>query len=236
MKNFLKLSKKTVDAGERKLAKYITADRYLAMLAADDAAMQRLAAAWPEAPVTATKGTALMYDAISVCRLLGLPTMDAGPPPAARRDEIMLYYPGLSLPQLRDNKAVRSRNLMLIQNWYERHAWGREGLELGYYGVRLPIPGSSSRDTAEQAQLLRDEERALPVCIGATLLLVHALATWQDGTFQDLLRNDWVRCLEQTSPGVRAGLTFGSEGLYVDVYWSGYRGSSLWGGSARKAS
>src|SRR5262245_56743275 len=100
------LSHEKVSAGFKKLQHAgVTPERWLAMLDADVAAMRRLAAAWPGAPPTASKGGGLIYDAAAVSRILGIPAECPDPVPPAAAGEVVIYSGGWNLRTLRTSAA-----------------------------------------------------------------------------------------------------------------------------------
>lgn len=192
-----------------KLGTIISAQQGLALFDADDAAMQRLAAAWP------VFSPSFAYDAVSI---LGFGAPSIEPLPKPKNGEIVIHYGGWSLTELRDCPVVRERNLMWEQDWYNRYQWSTEKLPAGIYHLRVPVLNSNRQTFAEQVRSLPSGEEPAPATLVATALLVHYLQTGED-----LLRKNWTRCKEQTTGGFRAVLDWVDGRLFVDDCWDGYR-------------
>src|SRR3989338_1048805 len=190
--SLLGLPQKKVTTGLKKLQDAgISPDRWLAMLDADTAAMQCLANAWPTPGFPLSETAPRVYDAVA---LFGFGEPSAVPLPAAGPDEIVIRVGAWSLLEFRDSPVVLRNDLLWVQDWYERYPWCRQKLEPGVYRVRLPIPDSNRKSTAEAKCLLLPDENILQVCLGATTLAAHL---WK--TREDLLRGNFCRC-DETLP------------------------------------
>lgn len=79
-------------------------------------------------------------------------------------EEILIWYGGWSLQDLRDNARIRANGLMLNQQY--KYVWGTEVLPTGLYAIRLPMQNSHRRIYKRQSSLLRTNETvAHPVLI-----------------------------------------------------------------------
>ncbi len=154
------------------------------------------------------------YDAVSI---LGFGDPSSEPLPDAEEGEIVIRYGGWSLAELR-NCPVRERNVMWEQDWYDKYPWSTEKLPSGIYRLRVPVPNSNRQTFAEQAKSLPSGEEPAPVVLVATALLAHHLQTGED-----LLKNDFTRCKEQTTDDHRVVLYWGGGRLYVGYGWDGPR-------------
>lgn len=225
----LSLPQKKVTTGLKRLQEAgITPERWLQMLDADTATMQRLAAAWPGAPVIATKGTGLVYDVAAMARILGLPCECSDPVPQAADGEIVVYYGGWDLKTLRLSPAGKKR-MWQDQDWYEKYGWKAEP---GYYRLFLPVPNSNRKNWSDQLRHLASIDTAwqpAPVCVANTALLVHLTETGND-----LLRSDWCRCAEALPGDNYAVLTVYDGRVDVDDYWDDDPYDYGWSSAARK--
>jgi len=226
------LPQKKVTTGLKRMQEAgITPKRWLAMLDADTASMQCLAAAWPRGerlPATTPRGTGIVYDAPAMRRILGLPCECSDPVPAAAYGEIVIYYGGWDLGPLRLSPGGQKR-MEQRRQWYERYGWKAEP---GYYGLLLPVPDSNRKKWNAQLQHLAGIDpvwQAAPLCVAATGLLAHLRETGND-----LLRNDWCRCAEALPDDAHAGLRV--DGGRVDVGDEGddFHDDRLWLSAARK--
>ncbi len=227
------LPQKKITTGLKRLQESgITPERWLTMLDADAAEMQRLSTAWPggAAPpvITVPRSNGLVYDAAAMSRILGLPCECSDPVPQAAYGEIVVYYGGWDLRTLRLSEAGQKR-MRQDQDWYEKYGWKAEP---GYYGLLLPVPDSNRKNWSAQLQHLTAIDavwQAAPICIAATALLVHLTETGND-----LLKNDWCRCAEALPDDLRAGLTVGDGRVVVSRYWDGGPLGFVWLSAARK--
>ena len=81
------------------------------------------------APEFSVPGAHLVYDAAAVSRILGIPVKCSDPVPQAADGEIVVYYGGWNLKQLRVSPAGKSC-MWQNQDWYEKYRWKAEP---GYY-------------------------------------------------------------------------------------------------------
>ncbi len=149
------------------------------------------------------KKPGIVYDAAAVSRILGLPCEISDPVPQAKDGEIVVYYGGWNLKQLRN--SVAGKELMLqVPESGERDKWKADP---GYYRLLLPVPDSNMKTWNEQLRHLATIDaawRAAPVCVAVTALLVHSTVTGND-----LLKNDnWYLCAEMPTSGCHTVLAF----------------------------
>jgi hypothetical protein len=217
------LPKKKIDAGIAKLQKLarIDSDRWFALLAADEPAMARIDAAWPQLHPS------FSYDVDAVA-ILGFGNPSEESLPDAKSGEMVIRYGGWSLQELRDNPVVRKRKLMWKQDWYHTYPWSTEKLPSGIYRLRIPVPNSNRQTFAEQQSSLPSGEAPAPVVLVATALLAHRVQTGED-----LLKNDWTRCKEQTADAVCVVLYWYDGRLFVNDYWHDNRSAYSWLSSVR---
>jgi hypothetical protein len=178
---------------------------------------------------TISQGVA--YDAVV---LLGFGAKSAEPLPEPAPGEIVIRYgswvpqQGWSLQGLRDEPMLRMCNIMWEQDWYNDHAWSNEILPDGIYRLRVPVPGSNRKTFAEQQAMLSPGEQVAPVVLVATALLVHYAETGED-----LLKNDWTRCKEETADGGCVALSWREGRLRVYDCWDDNRYDGVWLSSLR---
>jgi hypothetical protein len=123
----------------------------------------------PEVPLSGYS-----YDAAKILQF-GVPTEDILP--VAEYGEVVIWYGGWSLQQLRDNPLIRERDVMWDQDWYNNYIWSSEVLPVGFYRLRIPVPNSNSKSFDEQTELLfTGEVPAHPVLV-ATAELCHEIQT-----------------------------------------------------------
>ena len=222
------LPQKKITTGLKRLQEAgITPARWLKMLDAQPADLQRLVASWPGAePIRGTTGN--VYHAGAVSLILGLQCECNDSPPDADDGEIVVYYGGWDLKQLRLTKAGINQ-MWQNQNWYDDKGWKAEP---GYYRLNLRTPDSNHKNWNEQTVHLRtidEAAQAAPVTVAATALLVHL--RWNG---QDLLKNDWCRCAEPLPGDGRAVLTVHDGRVRVDnSNWDDDRGGNIWLASSR---
>ncbi|MBU0767250.1 hypothetical protein KKF55_05765 [Patescibacteria group bacterium] len=171
----------------------------------------------------------IVYDATAVSRILGLPAECNVPTPKPEDGEVVIYYGGWSLKELRESKAGQER-MMQDQDWYEQHEWKAES---GYYRLLLPVPNSNRKKWSEQTEHLSGidaEWQPAPVCVAATALLVHLTEVGDD-----LLRNDWCRCEEALPDGDYVALDIDGGRVVVVCGLGGGRYGHLWLSAARKS-
>jgi hypothetical protein len=215
-----RIERKKLDVGLNRLSKFgVDVERWLAMVDADDATMQRLVAKWP------FFSTPYAYDAVAI---LGFGNPGEEPLPDAKSGEVVIRYGGWSLRELYDSPVVRERKLMWEQDWYHKYPWSSEKLPGGIYRLRVPVPNSNWQTFAEQQGSLPSGEEPAPVGLVATALLAHRLQTGED-----LLKTDYTRCKEQTADVSRVELDWYDGRLYVDRNWGGLRSDVLWLSSVR---
>lgn len=171
----------------------------------------------------------IVYDPADVSCLLQLPFVVRGPVPDANHGEIVIYYGGWSLKELRECRAGQHR-MRQDETWYDNKVWKADP---GYYRLLLPVPSSNRKNWHEQLAHLRtidDAWQPAAVAIAATALLVHLTATGND-----LIRNDWCRCAELILDGDQAVLTVSDGRLWVDdSYGNVHRYGGLWLAAAQK--
>ena len=167
----------------------------------------------------------IVYDAVAI---LGFGESGGVPLPDAKSGEIVLRYGGWSLRELCANPVIREKNLMWEQDWYHTYEWSNENLPAGIYRLRVPVAASNGKTFAEQEQLLAQGEQTAQVVLVATAMLEHRL---QAG--ENLLKNDFTRCREQTAGGRRVVLRWHEGRLYVDDDWGGDPGDGVWSSSVR---
>ena len=254
------LPAKKLTTGHNKLQEAgITPNRWLAMLDADNAAMQHLGAAWPGGLVGAPQtlqGTGIVYDVAATSRILGIPAECGDSVPHAADGEIVVYYGGWDLSQLRISAAGMKR-MWQNQDWYEKYGWRAEP---GYYrvlptvpgsnqydwyeqygyvlrvqpGYYLPVPNSKPQSWSEQLRRLANIDsswQATPICIAATAFLVHLTETGNNP-----LKNGWCCCAESLPDDNLAGLSICEGRVYINSHvWTGRRFDNLWLSAARKS-
>ena len=214
------LPQKKVTTGLKRLQEAgITPERWLAMLDADAASMQRLADVWPVRLPSFT-----YYDAVAI---LGFGEASTEPLPEPAPGEIIIRVGDWSLQDLRDSKI--GKELMHQQDWYDKYDCASAKLTAGIYRVRLPVPDSNRKNLTEQKGLLLSDEEVAPVALGASALLVHLKETGND-----LLKNNWCRCEEALPDDYHVGLNVNDGRVYVDYDWDDYRCDRLWLSAARK--
>jgi len=213
------LPAKKLTTGQRKLQEFgITPDRWIAMLGADDASMQKMADAWPLPGV--------VYSAAQVGKLLGIKTESVPAPPAVPGRYIVYLPPEIAadLAALRGTKAP-----MWEQDWYD----GRYSTEGGYYEADVPLFGSNRMANSQQSELVTESRLGFnrtPVNVDATLWAVHKLAT-----DEDLFKGDYIRCPEESPHGYRVGLYEDDGRLDVNRWNSGEnRLGDVWASAARR--
>ena len=219
-KSLRRLEQKKLQVGIGKLADAgVDVERWLAMCDADDAAMQRLVEAWP------VKLPSFVYDAKTVCSILGLPNNCKEETPKAAYGEVVVWYGGWTLGELvATDKVVNYLSK-------ERESWKAPP---GYYHTRIPVPDSNRMTHDEQvaahlAQLYA-AFKELPTPVGATVLAAHL-----DATGEDLLNGNFCRCAEPLPDDRHAALDVDEGRVYVSYYWDGARLDSVFLGAARKA-
>ncbi len=158
----------------------------------------------------------LVYDAVAVSRILGLPCESNGPVPQAQDGEIVVYYGGWDLKALRTCAAGEKR---MGQEWEGSRSYESQWqAEKGYYRFLLPVPGSNYKSWSEQLQHLKGIDHAwkpAPVFVAATALLVHLTETGND-----LLKGEACCCAEPLPPdGLRVALSIRGDCLRIYSRW-----------------
>lgn len=213
-----KLQQKKTNQGLQKLSRFgVDVERWLAMLDADDATIQRLVAAWPMFV------TPYVYDAVA---LFGFGEASAEPLPEAKSGELIIRCGGWSPQELRDSEI--GQKFMHQQDWYNKYPWSTEKLPPGIYRLRVPVPNSNCKNAVEQEQMLPLGEQTANVVLVETALLAHRLQTGED-----LLKNDWTRCRERSTGGYRVELGWREGRLYVINGWDDFRDGRIWVSSVR---
>jgi len=186
-----RLEQKKLQVGINRLAKAgIDVERWLAMCDADEAAMQRLVAAWPN------RLPSFVHDAKTVCGVLGLPNNCTEEAPKATDGEVVVWYGGWTLGELVATGKVCN---------YLSKEWEGWKAPAGYYHTRIPVPESDRMTHDEQVAYLGRSYPALKELhtpVGVTALLVHFGITGED-----LLNESFCRCAEVLP-----------NGFYVDLY------------------
>jgi hypothetical protein len=163
-----------------------------------------------------------VYDAVSVLGF-GRPC-DAAAFPPGKPGELIVRYGGWSLQQLRDIAIVRRERIMSVHHWYDRYAWSVTALRCGFYGIRMPVPGSNAESGYTEYRILSAEEQPCYACLVGTALLTHRLVMGES-----LCPDQWLRCGERARGGYRMAawwmrekLTFTpvEPDLLVDTVWT----------------
>ncbi len=217
------LPQKKITTGLKRLQEAgITPAQWLQMLNADPPAMKDLVHAWPQSPAANSQNTGIVYDAQAVSRLLGLPVNCCDPVPTAREGEVVIYYGGWSLRELRQSPAglqwmFQGSNLL----------WGRPWqVESGYYRLLFPVPFSEDRPWDEQREYLsylNPMWQVCPVLIGATAQLARLMYTGVD-----FLEAEYCRCAEQIDSGSHSGLWLQEDRLTLTCESDTNRHDTLW--------
>lgn len=174
------------------------------------------------------KGTGIVYDAAAVSRILGIHLECSDPVPQAADGEIVVYYGGWDLKQLRTCTAGKKR-MWQDQVWYEKYGWKAKP---GYYRLLLPVPSSNRKSWSEQLRQLTTVSAAwqpAPACVTAAALLVHLTET-----DLDLLKDDWCRCAEALPDDDHVGLVVLDGRVRICSIWNGCRARDLWLSAARR--
>jgi hypothetical protein len=177
---------------------------------------------------TEAMGAGVVYDAVTISRILGISTAYRGPVPHAVDGQIVVYYGGWDLQTLRKTAAGNKR-MWQDQEWYDEKAYTAEP---GYYRVFLPVPDSNGRTWSEQISDLRTFGEAwqpAPVVVAATALLVHMIVR---GT--RLVENQWFRCAEVIADGYHVQLAVDASRVDVAYDWDGHKREKLWLTAYRK--
>jgi len=174
-----------------------------------------------------TASIPLVYDAVTVSRILGLPCECNDPVPPARDGEIVVYYGGWSLTQLRRCSGSTERTLK--QAWYKTYEWPALS---GYYRLLLPVPRSNFRHWDAQLHHLATIDAAwtpAPVRVAATALIVHFIDTGED-----LLRGGRCRCAEALPGNWHPEIGVYAGHVCVRRRWDFFPGKRLWLAAAKK--
>jgi hypothetical protein len=129
------------------------------------------------------------YSDQGVGELLGIPVASNEPVPDARDGEIVVYYGGWNLLQLRNSPAGQ-KSMRLRVDLYGAKP------EPGYYRLLLPVPNTNDMTWHQQLSYLASINPAwqpASVVIAITAVLTHLTATGND-----LLNGDFCRCAERT--------------------------------------
>jgi hypothetical protein len=128
--------------------------------------------------MNASKTSGPVYDATSVSRILGIACECNDPVPEVDVGEIVVYYGGWSLAELRATQAGQKYVWRVPNDDVEPYA------ETGYYRVRLRFPTDACNALHwQQQQLLAGLEpgfKRVPIVVAATAYLVHLAATGED--------------------------------------------------------
>jgi hypothetical protein len=168
----------------------------------------------------------IVYDAASTSRILGLPVECNDPAPLATEGEIVIYYGGWSLNELRDSPAGKSRMWQEDKQAFDAKNWTAEP---SYYRISLHGIDSNQKGWRSAAQAMRPLPKITqgwchpPVVVAATALLVHLMRTGND-----LLDGDWLRCFEAFPGGGHVGLYVGGGRVRVGGGWDDFRYNHLW--------
>jgi hypothetical protein len=166
----------------------------------------------------------IVYDAATTSRFLGLPAAWSEPVPQAAKGEIVVYYGGWDLTQLRLCTAGTKWMSQHMPDWWARQSFKAEP---GYYRLILRSPDSCRKAWDELPSSAR--WHAASVCVVLTALLVRLQETGEN-----FLRRDWFRCAETGPNGVRAVLAFYSGRVSVSDYWDEDRDADMWLANAWK--
>jgi hypothetical protein len=78
----------------------------------------------------------IVYDAVTVGRLVGLgdpKPEDVPAVPKVKAGEIVIWSPGMSLQDVRDNPALQDQRVLWDdQHWYDQHGWSRQLVPASY--------------------------------------------------------------------------------------------------------
>jgi len=148
------------------------------------------------------------YDAKSMGHILGFECESICAVPEAADGEIVIYYAGWELGELRACRAGRKN--MEHQDWYDDQKFA---VERGYY--RLILPRHESHPVTI---------RAAPICVAVAAALAYL------GSFTNLPRTDFCYCAE-THNGDPIGIAVidGRMGIYKDVLNPNDRRGNVWG-------
>lgn len=214
-----KLQQKKLQMGLGKLANAgINVERWLAMCNADAAAMHHLVAAWP------VHLPSFVYDAKTVCSVLGLPNNCTQEAPKASDGEVVIWYGGWTLRELMTTGKIVNQLSEDMAIW---------NAPIGYYHTRIPIPNSNRMRYDEQIIFLRRFHAALeelPMFIGATVLAVHLHIT-----STNLLKEELCRCAEVLSNGRHVTLDCRGSRVHVNCLWDDQSNENIFLGATRKA-
>ncbi len=213
-----RLEQKKLQVGINRLADAgLDVERWLAMCDGDEAAMQRLVAAWPN------RLPSFVHDDKTVCGVLGLPNNCTEEAPKAADGEVVVWYGGWTLGEL----VATGKVVNYLSK--EREAWKAP---TGYYHARIPVPDSNRMTHEQHVDLLARlyaSLKELPTPVGATVLAVHFGVTGED-----LLKGDFCACAEVLPNGRRAGLRVFRGRVNVH-YWDGNPYDVVFLGAARKS-
>ena len=140
--------------------------------------------------------TGIVYDAKTVCGILGFPNNCTEEAPKATDGEVVVWYGGWTLGELVATGKVCN---------YLSKEWEGWKAPAGYYHTRIPVPESDRMTHDEQVAYLGRSYPALKELhtpVGVTALLVHFGITGED-----LLNESFCRCAEVLP-----------NGFYVDLY------------------
>jgi hypothetical protein len=174
----------------------------------------------------------IVYDASIVSRILGIPVECSGPVPQAKDGEIVIYYGGWDLKQLRT--CIAANQWMYVQDWYDPYELKAEP---GYYRLLLPVPDSNSKmRDAQMLQLaaLDGGWKPAPICIATTALIVH-WAVMGGGCLSYGLSGESYRCAEEISDDHHVSLVVYRHRVGIDDRWDKTNSGILWLAAARKA-
>jgi len=130
------------------------------------------------------------YSAQTVSHILGLPAESSESVPVPKNGEIVVYYGGWTLQELRNTPVGKKH--MWISGWYDEYQWKAAP---GYYRVVLLFPGSEGKTFEEQLRHLRVKRpgmRPAPIPVAVTAFLMHVVATGKDP-----LQEQYSRCAER---------------------------------------
>ncbi len=162
------------------------------------------------------------YDAAKVCDLLQVPNTCTTPMPevALKSGQALLWYPGISLTDLR-NSPVGKERMWQTNVWYDGKGFTAPP---GYYAVDLRVPDSTNKNWSEQLISRPDGMAVAPIAVAATALLLHLKETGNDP-----LQNHWCRCAEEgAAQGYRTTLAVVGGRVGVGDNWDDYRFHYLW--------
>jgi hypothetical protein len=171
----------------------------------------------------------IAYDAATVGRILRLPADCSTRVPKAAKGEIVIYYGGWGLAELRSSHAGKIR-MWQDQAYFDDWGWK---VEAGYYRLRLPIPGSNCRTADEQILELHRSHATgwepAPIALTTTALLVHLTETGND-----LLDGNGCRGSEKLDGDLGVEVAIAEGRVFIGSCWNGNRKNDVWLAASQK--